>query len=89
MLQQYKKQTNIGVGLGFLTSLISKILEKQDPSQILLIWGLAIAGIGLIVWGCVGYAKGKGYSPYWGAFGLLWILGFVILALFPDRHKTA
>jgi hypothetical protein len=88
MLQQYKKQTNIGVGLGILASILSKVVVMQAPSQFLLALALAIGSVGLSVWGCVGYAKGKGHSGYWGALGLLWILGFVILALFPDRHKT-
>jgi hypothetical protein len=87
MLQQYKKQTNIGVGVGFLISVLSKVLAQQFAPPVPLVWMLSLVGVALIIWGCVGYAKGKGHSGYWGALGLLWILGFIILALFPDKHK--
>ena len=87
MLQQYKKQTNIGVGIGFLLSVAGRVLEKQQPSLGILSLGLLVLSAGLVVWGCSGYAKGKGYSGYWGALGVFSLIGFIILALFPDRNN--
>lgn len=88
MLQQYKKQTNIGVGLGFVSQIAGKVIENNLPSLHIIAWLFFVASLALTVWGCIHYAKGKGYSGYWGSLGVLWLLGFVILALFPDRHKT-
>jgi hypothetical protein len=87
MLAEYKNQTNLGVGIGFVVTLVSRFLAQQQPSLQIVGIGLGLIGVGLIVWGCMGYAKGKGYSQYWGLLGVLWILGFIILALFPDRAK--
>jgi energy-converting hydrogenase Eha subunit G len=56
--------------------------------------GNAVAGVSFMLLGipvCIvglgQYAKGKGYSSYWAVLGLLWIVGFIILFFFPDRHK--
>jgi hypothetical protein len=46
-----------------------------------------LTGVGLFLWGCAQYAQGKGYSPYWGALGLLYLLGLLVLVFMPDRHK--
>ena len=89
MLQQHKKQTNIGVGLGFASQIGSKLIEKNFPSLQILALLLLIASLAFTIWGCAHYAKGKGYSGYWGALGIFWLLGFVILALFKDKHKNA
>jgi hypothetical protein len=42
---------------------------------------LLIVGLGL-------YAKAKGYSPLFGLFGLLSIIGVIVLAVLPDRLKA-
>jgi hypothetical protein len=47
-----------------------------------------IAYIGLL-YGCVMYAKGKGYSGWLGSLGLFFIVGFLVLAVLPDREKQA
>jgi hypothetical protein len=50
---------------------------------------LYVIGAALFLWGCSQYARGKGYSPYWGALGLLYILGLLVLVFMPDKHKDA
>ena len=88
MLQEFKRTTNIGVGIGWLLTLIGNVLSREHTSISGLLGGLLIVvGIGLFLWGCGQYAKGKGYSGYWGALGLLYLVGLVVLFLFPDRHK--
>jgi hypothetical protein len=89
MLSQCKRNANIGVGLGILIVPFGKWLTySQNPAVVypgLLVW--STGGV-LLVWGCSQYAKGKGYSPFWGFLGLLYIIGFVVLFFFPDRHKA-
>ncbi len=89
MLVQHKTQTNIFVGLGIVLNILGKIIEKNAPNLGLLGLLVFIIAAASMIWGCVHYAKGKGYSPYWGALGLLSIIGFIVLALFPDKHKNA
>jgi hypothetical protein len=48
-----------------------------------------LIGVVLFLWGCGQYARGKGYSVYWGALGLLYIIGLLVLVLMPDKHKDA
>lgn len=90
MLSQYKTRTNIGVGLGILTIPFGKFF-MYSPNNAVVLCGLAlwIAGVVLLIWGCGQYAKGKGFSQWWGILGLLYILGFLILFFFPDRNKAA
>lgn len=90
MLNQYKRTTNIGIGVGFILVLVGKYLAVSHPGS-LGVLGLATAlvGVGFFVWGSSQYALGKGHSPYWGALGVLYIFGFLILLLLPDRHKDA
>ena len=66
-----------------------KLLQSSDESGLVEIGEiLAIFGFVPLIWGCVQYAKGKGLSPYFGALGLFWIVGLVVLVLLPDKHKT-
>jgi hypothetical protein len=90
MLKEYKRKTNIGVGIGFLALAFGNYAIRTGslggPIVGLM---LCLLGIPLFLWGCGQYAQGKGYSPYWGALGLLYILGLLVLVLMPDRHKAA
>jgi hypothetical protein len=89
MLPEFKRKTNWGVGLGLLMQLAGKVLQSSDESGLVEIGEiLAIFGFVPLIWGCVQYAKGKGLSPYFGALGLFWIVGLVVLVLLPDKHKT-
>ena len=89
MLSEYKRTTNIGIGVGFVLVLFGKYLAMagSGPAGVLG-WLLRLIGVGFFVWGCSQYAKAKGQSPYWGALGVLYILGFVVLFFLPDRHKV-
>ena len=89
MLSEYKRTTNIGIGVGFVLVLFGKYLAVSQPGSAGLGWILCLVGIGLFIWGSSQYAVGKGHSPLWGILGLFYILGFVVLFFLPDRHKTA
>jgi hypothetical protein len=89
MLEPYKKKTNLFVGVGFIIQIVGRYLTVNATTSLSLALGylFQLGGIILMVIGCVNYAKGKGYSGAWGLLGILSILGFIALALFPDRHK--
>jgi hypothetical protein len=89
LLAQHKKQTNIFVGLSIVLNGLGGTIGKNATQLGFLEFPLFIIAAISMIWGCVHYAKGKGYSPYWGALGLLAIIGVIVLALFPDKHKNA
>ncbi|QEL15889.1 hypothetical protein [Limnoglobus roseus] len=51
--------------------------------------GIPVFALGavLFLWGCVRTARGKGYSPWVGAVGVLWLVGLGVLYLLPDRGE--
>jgi hypothetical protein len=53
--------------------------------------GFVISLIGLVIftWGCMWYARAKGYHRLVGLLGLLTILGLVALFLLPNRCKES
>jgi hypothetical protein len=89
MLKEYKRTTNIGVGFGWLVLLAGNLLMRYETSGARVL-GLVVSlvGAGLFLWGCGQYAKAKGHSAYWGALGLLNLVGLLVLLFFPDKHKT-
>ena len=88
MLKEYERKTNIGVGFGVITQLIGRALAEQGDMFYLGV-AIALAGFSLFIWGCAQYARGKGHSPWFGALGLLSLLGLLVLFFLPDRHKQA
>ena len=91
MIPAYKKKTNLGIGV-FLAAVAIVMVsgEPLPPPPLLYVLELValIAYIGLF-YGCVMYAKGKGYSGWLGSLGIFFILGFIVLAVLPDREKQA
>lgn len=89
MIPEYKRSTNIGVGLGIVLQIAGRILA-HDGGALRPLGGLVVlGGAVLFIWGCAQYAKGKGHSPWFGAFGLLSIIGLLVLYFLPDRHKLS
>jgi hypothetical protein len=90
LLKEYKRNTNIGVGIGWgALTLGNYSLRTNSLGGPVVGYILVLIGVPLFLWGCSQYARGKGYSPYWGALGLLYILGLLVLGLMPDKHKDA
>lgn len=84
MLAQFKRNTNIGVGIGVVLQLAGRVLIANGMDFA----GDAATLVGTIalIWGCAQYSMGKGYSPWFGALGLLSIFGLIALVLFPDKN---
>lgn len=87
MLPQYKRTTNLGVGIGFVLQISGQVLSKQGIEFIGLL--LSLVGLAAFIWGCGQYAKAKGYSAWFGGLGLLSFIGLIVLVLFRDKHKAA
>ena len=51
-------------------------------------WPLLIVGTVMLFIGLAYYAKAKGRNPAWGLFGLLSIIGLIILYFLPDKLKS-
>ncbi len=86
MLAQYKRTTNIGVGIGILVSVAGRLLIVRGAPQLGML--VVLAGFVLFIWGCAQYCRGKGQSPWLGLFGILSIFGLIILFFLPDKHKA-
>ncbi len=88
MLPDKKRKTNIGIGVGIILQLSRFILVRQHiipPDLGLVIW---VFGVVFFVWGCMNYAEGKGASKWFGLFGILSLVGLLVLLLIPDRHQN-
>lgn len=85
MIIEYKKPTQIGLITGSIIVILGKALSAVEPEL-----GGIISLVGGIpfIWGCASFMKGKGHSGWWGALGIFFILGLLILLFFPDKHKS-
>ncbi|MBN1204384.1 MAG: hypothetical protein JXB05_05625 [Myxococcaceae bacterium] len=81
MLAKYKQDTNIGVGAGIALHLTGSLIGGMLGSV------LVLAGSVAFIWGCINYAKGKGYPGVVGLLGLLSCIGLIILVVLPDKYK--
>lgn len=84
-----KTPAALGYWLGFGLQLVGNGLLSRGHNVWTQFLGvdLELVGAGLVVWGCVNYAAGKGYSRWFGAFGLLSCIGLFILMAPPDRRQ--
>jgi hypothetical protein len=81
MLAKYKKDTTFGVGAGIALHVAGSLIGGT------LGWAVALAGSIAFIWGCINYAKGKGYPGVVGLLGLLSCIGVIILLVLPDKYK--
>jgi hypothetical protein len=90
LLREYRRNTNIGVGIGVVALTLGNYLMRTASFGGPIVgYVVCLLGVPLFLWGCGQYALGKGYSAYWGALGLLYLLGLLVLAFMPDKHKVA
>jgi len=90
MLVEYKKKTNIGIGLAIVAFFAALLINSLSESQIVSVvaYVLMTSVMPLWIFGVWCYAKGKGYHGAWGLLGVFTLIGLIILACFPDRHKS-
>jgi hypothetical protein len=90
MLAEYKKKTNIVIGLAIAVWIIGAgllyALGNDSIENLRAVQGLG--GI-LFVYGCYCYAKGKGHHGAWGLLGFLSIFGLIGLCFLSDKRKLS
>jgi hypothetical protein len=86
---QVRRKSDAGMGVvgGIVLTLMGTGLSRQGHE--LLPFGLAVSlgGWGLMIWGAASYMKWKGYSGWFGLFGLLLLPGLIIVACLPNKMK--
>jgi hypothetical protein len=87
MLAEKKLNTNLGVGIGLVISIAQVFLVRSHILPPVLGHIMAWIGLGILVWGCMNYAEGKGHSKWFGLLGILSCIGLLILVLMPDLNK--
>ena len=90
MLAEYKRKTNIGVGMGIIIQFFGRyLIGSEDAVGAAPLFGVLLFFIGLafFIWGCMSYSQGKGHHRAWGLLGLLSILGLIALFFFTDKYK--
>lgn len=88
MLQEYKTNTNIGVGIGLISQIAGRVIINESEHLALVGLLLLVGGVIAFIWGCFNYMKGKGYSQWLGLLGVFSIIGLIIMVFFPDKHKA-
>ncbi len=82
---RYRNRTNVGVGIGFALQLAGLVHLQAGPHRHTTAFILLLAGLPLIVWGCLNYAEGKGYPKWVGLLGAAGLFGLMVLVALPAR----
>jgi hypothetical protein len=85
--ERFKTRSNVGVGAGILALFVGSGVAQQGPDSLLAGITISLGGGALLIWGCVNYARWKGYSGWFGLFGYLLLIGLIILVCLPNRRK--
>lgn len=82
-----KRYNNVSLAIGALGLLLQSLAASYawPPGQVLTGNLLLLAGTALLLAGLAFYAKAKGRHPAWALFGLLSIIGIIVLGVLRDR----
>jgi hypothetical protein len=90
MLAAYKSATCWELGIGLVIQGAGIICANSTLSGAEAIsHAVLLMGAATFIRGCADYSRGKGYSPWLGLFGFISIIGLLIIAVLPDRHRNA
>lgn len=88
MIESHKNRANIFIIIGLIMSIGANIWSRSLPpgdSMIAVALVISIIGTVVFVFGCMEYAQAKGRSRWWGLFGLLSLIGLLVLVLLKDH----
>lgn len=95
MIRHYQIRANAGIITGLVLNIGSRIAgyylfepgrTTHTPMVSVVIAASAVGTIAFI-YGCVMYALAKGRSGWWGAFGLLNLIGLIVLICLTDYAR--
>ena len=86
-LSEDRVKGSFGIGIGMLMGIACQWLKIAHIPLFVTIPLLALATV-ILTSGCFFYSKSKGFSPWLGLLGLLWMPGLIVLMLLPDRKDT-
>jgi len=78
---------SVRIGSGAVLQSVGFWLEwlSHDRTHAMVGFVLSLIGLGIFTWGCMWYARAKGYPRLLGLLGLFTILGIAVLFLLPNR----
>lgn len=87
MIKAHASRSNLFVGIGLVAQLVGHF-AVLPMGGIYGPLGMLLIGLGAAVFvvGCGYYALAKGYHFAFGLFGLLSIVGLIVLVAIPDQH---
>ncbi len=83
MIAEYNRKSFIFGIPGIILQFIGYFV--RSPRMMITFWGIPVAGTCLLLVGLVYYAKAKGRHPAWSLFGLLSIIGVIVLGCLEDK----
>jgi hypothetical protein len=88
MPANFRNNTNIGVGLGFVLQLAGFFLHEFLQLRSGISLALVLAGLPAFIWGGMHYVQGKGHSQWLGLLAILGTFGFIVMILLPHRESS-
>lgn len=86
MLPEYRRKTNIGIGIGLVLQVAAFFWLQTRGTTAVFGLVLILISVPMFIWGCVNYAEGKGHSKWVGLVGLAGIIGMMVLIILPDQN---
>src|SRR5882724_9652922 len=82
-----KSRAEMGIVGGIVLMFLGSGVSQQGRELFLIGLSISVGGWLLMIWGAVIYALWKGYSAWFGLFGLLIVPGLIVLACLPNKTK--
>lgn len=86
-LSEDRIKGSFGIGIGMLMAISWQWLSLAHMPRVVTVPLIMLATL-VFTTGCIFYTKSKGFAPWLGLLGVLWIPGLVVLILLPDRKDT-
>ena len=91
MIAKYNRRSLYWGVPGLLSSIVWPIMFSvwEDEASVLVGAIVGLTGLVMLFIGFGYYAKAKEQHPAWAGMAIISLLGFIVLALLPDRHQRS
>jgi len=86
-VDRLQRAATLGVLGGISLIALGGVAARLGPLGWPVVSGIAALGLASIVWGCIQYARWRGYSGWLGLLGYLLLIGLAILVILPSRRR--